>query len=184
VINLLPPSIKEEIHYSRRNATLMHYLSIAVLTSLVLAGALLGARYYLDQKIHDAEATVKQRELTIRRHKKLETDAKSLNARLASIQTIQKSQAKFSLLLSDLAQFMPKGTAISSVSLTGDDKKPVRLTVDSLDYKTALGFRDSITRSKRISAADIEDIHLVKESGKPNTYKVTVTFAFNPGEAK
>ncbi len=183
MINLLPPTIKQEIIYSKRNKVLLRYTYISVGVMLVLAGALVGARFALNQQISAADKRLADKQITIDSRKSLEADAKKLNARLTSIQTIQKNQAKFSVLLSDLAQYMPTGTAISSISLTGEDKKPVKLTVTAVDYKTALGFRDSIAKSKRISAADIEDIRGVPV-GLKSTYTVTLSFLFNPGSAK
>ncbi len=185
MINLLPPAIKEEVSYSQRNATLLMYVKIAVATTMVLAGALFGGRWYLDQQVKRTEESIANKQLQLDHRKDLESEAKSLNARLTSIKTIQKSQSKFSVLLADLAQYMPHGTAISSLTLTGDDKKPVRLVVDSTEYKTALSFRDSISKSARISAADIEDIKATNDAlTNRTTYKVTMTFTFNPGKAK
>jgi Tfp pilus assembly protein PilN len=183
MINLLPPNFKQEVRFSKRNAILRHYLILTFGVTIVLAGALLAARYYLNTQISAVNARLADKQIQIDSHKDLEAKAKKLNARLASIQTIQKGQAKFSVLLSDLAVDMPQGTAITSLSLTGDDKKPVKLTVQAVDYKTALGFRDSITKNKRISAADIEDIHGAP-SGNRTVYTVTVSFLFNPGAAR
>lgn len=181
MINLLPPAIKEEIKYSKYNAIIIRYLKLVVFVCALLAGILLSGRWYLNQQITATEASIKGKEEQIAKYKELETKAQKLNQRINSIQAIQKSQSKFSVLLADLAQNMPQGTSISSISLTGDDKKPVRLTVKAVDYKTALGFRDSITKSKRIGAADIDDI---KKDPESSLYTLTMTFSFNPGQAK
>ena len=183
MINLLPPDIKSEITYSKRNALLMRYVKGTVAISLLLAGALLGGRLLLNQQVKEVDARMADKQTQIASYSKVEKDAKKLNERLTSIAGIQKSQSKFSVLLSDLAQDMPQGTSITSIILTGDDKKPVRLIVHAQDYKTALGFRDSIVRSKRISAADIENIQAIQENGQ-NLYQVTVSFTFNPGAAR
>ena len=185
MINLLPPTIKQEIRFSKRNARLVGYLKLTTFLVVILAGSLFTGRWYLDQQAAAADKAVTETEAESAKYKQLQDDAKSLNSRLTAIQAIQKSQAKFSILLGDLAQTMPQGTAISSIVLTGDDKKPVKLTVKALDYKTAIGFRDNITKSKRISAADIDQIQLDQpQPGQPQFYTVTVTFSFNPGKAR
>lgn len=181
MINLVPPAFKSELAYSRRNALLIRYLKLLILLILVLAAMLYGGRWYLSQQTQVVEDRVAQKQASIAAYKDVEAKGVALNKRLTSIAAIQKSQAKFSVLLSDLAQNMPQGTSISTITLTGDDKKPVRLTVRAIDYKTALAFRDSIIKSKRISAADIEDI---KKNPESNVYNVTVTFSFNPGQAR
>lgn len=181
MINLLPPGMKSELRYSRYNATLIRYLKLAVVVALGLAAMLYGGRWYLSQQTQAVEQRVAAKQETIKTYKETETKGLALNKRLTSIQTIQKSQAKFSVLLSDLAEYMPQGSSISTITLTGDDKKPVRLTIKAVDYKTALAFRDSITKSSRVSAADIEDI---KKDPESNMFNVTVTFSFNPGQAR
>ena len=182
MINLLPPEIKSEIAYSKRNAVLRHYIILVALLAAVLSAGLFGAHTYLAQKMKDVDKSIAENQLKIASKKQLEAEAQNINSRLTSISNIQKSQAKFSVLLDDLARDMPRGTAISTISLTGDDTKPVKLTVTAVDYNTALGFRDSITSSPRISAADIESIK-VKAPGS-RAHVVTVTFTFNPGQAR
>lgn len=183
MINLLPPAVKTANRYARYNALMVRYISLTVTVLVVLAGAQLGSHYYLNQRIKATSDHITATQRQIDGYRSLQTQATTLNTRLAAIQTIQKNQAQFSTLLSDLAKYMPVGTSISSITLTGDDKQPVRLSVHANDYKTALGFRDSIARSPRISAADIETVSAAT-SGSTTSYNVTVVFAFNPGEAK
>jgi Tfp pilus assembly protein PilN len=185
VINLLPPALKEEIAYSKRNRVLRSYLILTMSLVVVLAGALMGGRWYLNQQINATQLRIadKRRTTETPQYKDLQANAKKINDRLTAIQTIQKTQSKFSVLLNDLAQNMPQGAGISSLTLTGDDKHPVRMVVSAIDYQTASSVRDSITKSKRISAADIESIQGPGDSTTKN-YQVTLSFAFNPGAAR
>jgi len=183
MINLLPPEVKTANRYARYNAVAVRYIGLTIMVLVVLAGAQLGSRYYLNQRIKATSDNIAATQRQIGTYRNLQTQAATLNTRLAAIQTIQKNQAEFSTLLSDLTKYMPVGTSISSITLTGDDKQPVRLSVKATDYKTALGFRDSIARSPRISAADIETVSATG-AGASSSYNVTVVFAFNPGEAK
>jgi Tfp pilus assembly protein PilN len=183
MINLLPPDIKTEVRYSRYNAIVAHYISLVVVVLLVLVGTQLGSLYYLNQRIKTTNDQITATQQQIGGYHNLQTQAATLNTRLAAIQSVQKGQAQFSTLLNELAQYMPVGTAISSITLTGDDTQPVRLSVTAVNYQTALGFRDSIARSPLISAADIEAVNAVT-SGNTTTYDVTVVFSFNPGDAK
>ncbi len=181
MINLLPPHLKEEIAYSKRNALMRRYVVVALVLAVVLVGGLLGGRYYLNRQVANTNAAIAVKQRQIAQYAGLANQASTLGERLTAIGAIQKNQAKFSELLSNLAAVMPQGTAISSLTLTGNDKQPVQLTVAATNYANALAFRDSIIASKRISAADIESITPGAVAG---TYNVIVTFAFNPGEAK
>ena len=182
MINLLPPAIKEEIAYSKRNAIMRNYVILVATIAIVLAGMLVGARYYLNGQITAKQQDLSTKQLQIDKYTAVENQASALNGRLAAIKTIQASQTKFATLLSDLAQYMPPGTALTSLTLTGNSKLPVQVTVLANDYATALSFRDSIIRSKRISAADIESI--TPAAGGPGAFALTAVFAFSPGEAQ
>lgn len=184
MINLLPPDIKQEIIYSKRNAILLRYTVMLGAIMVILAGALMGARFYLNAEIERISLEIKNKEVEIAENKELEMSAKTLNARIASIQTIQKEQAKFSLLLDDLAQNIPQGSAIHSITLTGDDKAPVQMTARATDYRGALSVREGISKSERISAADIESIQGPESPGSGGLYTVTIKFAFNQGQAR
>lgn len=178
MINLLPPDFKEQVAYSKRNALLVRYVILVVIVAAALSGGLVAARYYLDAQITASDVRLAARQKEIQPYKGVEAQAKIVNGRLAAVQDIQKSQTHFSLLLSDLAKATPQGVQLTGISLTGDDKKPVRVQAKAVDYKTALSFRDSIVQSPRIGAADIESI---TQNGM---YTISVAFAFNPGRAK
>ena len=180
MINLLPPTIKEEMRYSRYNALLVHYLTLSVGIGIVAIATLIGGRYYLDGRVSATERQIADTQTTIDQQGQLQADAKKISSRIASIEAIQKNQAHFSQLLIDLSNSMPKGTVISSIGLTGDDKKPVKLTVFALDYNSAVAFRDSIVQSKRVSGADIQLI----QANTDSKYTVEITFGFNKGEAR
>ncbi|HSX41466.1 MAG TPA: PilN domain-containing protein [Candidatus Saccharimonadales bacterium] len=179
MINLLPPEAKKQIRFGRRNGILVRYLIIAAAVVVTLTVEFVGAQLYLNQQIKTAQDEAASKNLALSKYKGLEKDVQAVNSRVTSVEKIQSTQAKFSLLLSDLAEATPKGVAITSISLTGDDKKPVRVTATAADYATALSFRDSIAKSPRISAADIESI---QQTDKLKS--VTVAFAFNPGKAR
>ena len=183
MINLLPPEVKTATRYARYNALMMRYIGLAIVMLVVLVGAQLGSRYYLNHRIKTTGDQITATKQQIAAYSTLQAQATALNARLTAIQTIQKNQTKFSGLLSDLAQYMPVGTAISSITLTGDASQPVQLSVTAVNYQTALSFRDSIARSPLISAADIESVSTTG-TGSATAYTVTVLFAFHPGDAK
>ncbi len=183
MINLLPPQLKEEIAYSRRNTVLRRYIILSLIVVVLLAGMLVAAGYYLNQQIAAAQQQINQKQQKVASYHQLEQQARTLTARLHAIHAIQGSQTKFSVLLADLAQVMPQGTAIDSITLTGNSSQPVQISVEAVNYQTALGFRDSLTQSKLISAADINSI-APSSSGSGSTYTVSVTLAFNPGALK
>jgi Tfp pilus assembly protein PilN len=175
MINLLPPAIKQEVSFSKRNAVILRYTIMAAAIVIITVAALFAGQLYVAQKIKDTQAQLDQKDLEVAKYHKLETDAKAVNNRLTSIQNLQKNQAKFSQLLSDIAAATPVGVAIQSISLTGDDKRPVNISAHATSYKTAVSFRDALVKSPRISAADIVQV---------SSDSVTLSIAFKAGQSK
>jgi Tfp pilus assembly protein PilN len=180
VINLLPPSLKEQITYAKRNARLIGYLWLIIALATIVGGIFGGSLFLLNNKQAGALATLKERQTVIDSYTKLQADATALNVRLATIKVIQTSQARFSSLLSDLAAYTPKDVFITSINLTGDDKQPVRLSATATSYGSAVALREALAKSPRVSGADIADI----SNPADGVYKVNVIIAFNPGQSK
>lgn len=180
MINLLPPQIKEQVVYAKRNALVLHYLQLVVFITLILGGTFAGAHIYLQRRITAAEADAQQKQLAIAKFKGLEKNVADLNGRVATIKNIQAAQSKYSLLLSDLAQAVPAGVAIDSLNLTGDDKKPVIISATADSYNSAVGFRDALANNKRIAAADLQSV----TNGTAGGVQAQIVVAFKPGQAK
>lgn len=179
MINLLPPAIKEQITYSKRNRIVMHYFWIVGLTVMLLAVVFASTLYYLNKKLEAAKADKAAKLSEISTYKGLQDSVVNLNSRISTIKKIQSGQAKFSGLLADLAKSMPSGAALTTITLTGDDKKPVSVSALADSYKTAVGLRDTLAASSRIMAADIQSVSNTKDG-----YRVEILLSFKPGLAK
>jgi Tfp pilus assembly protein PilN len=180
MINLLPPSIKEQVRYAKLNRLAMRYLSLALQVSVLLAAVFGASIYFLNQQAASIEkdAAAKQQEIA-----SLAPDlakAQAAAERLNAIKAIQNSQTRFSVLLSDLAKVLPKGVTLDSITLTGNDKTPVRIGVTGNSYNAMLAFREALLTSSRISGVDLEN---VTQTG-PGTYASSVVIGFKPGQAK
>ena len=179
MINLLPPKIKQELKFARLNSIVVYYLKIVVALIVFLGVAFVSTWNYLNQRIATADNDLAQKQTVINSYKPTVLAAKQFNSRVAAIKTIQGSQAKFSLLLDDIAKFTLKGTAITSISLTGDDTKPVQIMATATSYNQAVSLRDALASSPRISGADLIGI-----AGSGSAYTVTIIIGFKPGEAR
>jgi Tfp pilus assembly protein PilN len=179
MINLLPPQIKEQITYSKRNAIIVHYLWLAAFTMIVLGGVFGGSYWYLQGRIASAEQAVAQKETSIAGFKGLESKVKTLNSRLSTIKAIQSQQAKFSQVLTDVAKAMPAGASLNNINLSGDASKPVTIDATADSYATAVALRDTLAASPRIAAADLQTVNATGSN-----YHVSIVLSFKPGQAK
>jgi Tfp pilus assembly protein PilN len=180
MINLLPPSIKEQIAYSKRNTVLMHYLRMTVLVGLSLAAILAGALMYAKQQANAAETEALQKQAQAAAMSDVEVKAKALAVRVNSIKTIQSNRPRFSGLLSDLSQALPGGTALSGVNLSGDEKRPLAISATADSYNTAVALRDTLASSSRFQQVDLQSVTSVA----PRVFRVELVASFRPGRAK
>ncbi|MBW3538233.1 hypothetical protein KY386_01940 [Candidatus Parcubacteria bacterium] len=180
MINLLPPRLKQELAYAKLNARLAGYLWLVAVVILALSGTFTAAHLYLSRQIRAAESALNQKNHTIAGFRNLESRAKTLKDQLDTIATIDAGQTRFSLLLADMARATPRGAAITNLALTGDDKKPLRVSAAADSFNAAISLREALAAAPRISGADIENLTANPEGG----YKVEITVGFKPGQAK
>jgi Tfp pilus assembly protein PilN len=181
MINLLPPDIKDQIHYAKMNRLALRYLRVLAAVAVVLAGVFVGTIYLQNQQSAAVTTDVTDKQATIDGLNKTFTPlAKDVSDRLNAIKFVQSSQTHFSAVIADIAKVVPQGVSIDNMTLTGDDKSPVRIAVTAQSYAAALAFRNALVTSPRIAGADLETI----SSSNGGTYQTNVVIAFKPGQAK
>lgn len=179
MINLLPPSTKEQIRFAKYNRIALRYLQLVVAVVVVIVAIFAGALYYLDHQVTIVTADLATKQAKIASYAKDKATAADAANRLNAIKAIEASQTRFSQLLFDLAAVLPKGVSINGIALTGDASKPVVVSVDGTTYDQILAFRNSIVTSPRISGADLENI-----ASSPGGYQANVVLGFKPGQAR
>ncbi len=175
MINLIPPAIKEEMKFARWNTSLIRYIAVVALVAILLGASFAGTFIYLKRKVSSIDQSLVEKQLKIDSYESVVKAASELNERVAAIKIIQKNQPKFSLLLEDIAKFSLKGTSITSIALTGDDKKSVQVSATTNGYVAGVSLRDALASSPRVNAADIVSVS--------NT-NVVIVIGFKPGQAR
>ena len=181
MINLMPPDLKEQIRFAKLNRVVLHYMWVVVAVVLVLAGIFGGAYYLIVAQTNAiaSDVATKQGEITSQRSALL-PKAQDASERLSAIKFVQDTQTKFSLLISDLVKVLPQGVKLENLSLTGNDKAPVTVTVTADTYDEILALRNALVTSPRISAADIVSIN----GAGTNHWEGSLVLSFKPGQAK
>lgn len=181
MINLIPTEQKEAIRYAKLNRLVLSYLRVLVAVMVVLGVIFAGSIYMLGKQAAELAQDVATKTATIASINKTFTPkAKDASDRLAAIKYVQTSQTRFSALIADIAKVVPQGVTIDAMTLTGDEKTPLRIAVTATTYAGALSFRNAIITSPRVAGADLENISASGTSG----YQTTVVVAFKPGQAK
>lgn len=179
MINLLPGAVKEQLRYARLNALALKYMRLLIAVMITLTGVFGASLYFLRQEASALAKDVADKQAAIAQLAPKTKEAQTAADRLKAIKAVQASQTRFSLLLDDLAKVLPKGVSLDSITLTGDDTKPVQINVVGIGYNSILEFRDAIVQSPRIGGADLVN---VTQAG--TTYTASVVIGFKPGMAK
>lgn len=179
MINLISPVRKDELRFAKLNRVVLRYLRLIIVLLIVIGGILGGTLYYIGTLKTHVAADVATKKLEIAKNTPFMKQAQDVSDRLIAIKSIQASQTRFSLLLDDLAKVLPQGVAIDTITLTGDDSKPVRIAVTGNSYNSILAFRDAVVKSARISGVDLETI-----AQDTSGYHGGVVIGFNKGLAR
>ena len=179
MINLLPPDVKTQIRYAKYNRMAVGYIKLIVGVVVIIAVIFGGSIYYVNSETDHIAQGVRDRQAELASSLVFQKQAKEASDRLLAIKSLAASQTRFSVLLNDLAQYLPQGVALEGITLTGDDKKPLSITVSGSSYDSILAFRNAVLLSPRISGAD-----LVSITNNTSGFQANVVIAFKLGQAK
>lgn len=180
MINLLPPTHKEQISYAKRNTQLLRLIKWLGLILICILLAFLLAHWHLNRTLATTKASHADKQARIKDLAGVEQEAQLLSGRLQSVRVLRERQTRFSELLADLARVTPQGAYINTISLTEDDQKPVSINATANSYAAAAGLRDAFASSPRIQAVDLTSI----SNPAPGEFKVDLTIGFKPGQFK
>ncbi len=181
MINILPPELKAQINYSKRNSLLLKRLGWVWLVGILLAALVIGSLWYANRQIMNYEQTLAARRGQRADYQAIEVKVQSLQANLGLIEKLLNEKTHYSNLLGDLAAALPTGSYITHMSLTGDDKKPLELAVNVDSFNRAAEVRNGLIGSARIKSADIQSI---AKNDEGSGFVVAIVAAFETGQAR
>lgn len=177
MINLLPPQLKEDYGYARRNNSLLHTLvafgiGFAGLVVIAAAGIL-----YLHQSAKSYTAQAAEIEQSLREQKQAETEKRvqDISGSLKLAVQVLSKEVLFSQLLKQLAVVTPNNVSLSGVNIT-EFGGGIDVSAQALDYDAATQLQVNLAdpENKIFAKADIVDIACQSE-GSTQRYPCTVT---------
>lgn len=185
-LNLLPPEIKEDIRYAKKNAAL-YQLLIKIIAGFVIAATVVGVIGYIvytNQEIAKDEKAVAEAQLAS--WKNTEKDARDFADRLNLVDKIQGEKLNWTLIFSELAASTPANVKLVSFDFTNNAKNRVSLTGFALSNADIGTFRQLLSGSKIFQYVDIESMTAgtdpADSARKVLSFKITMSL--NQVEAK
>lgn len=120
MINLMPPELKQEIIFARRNTLLLHWAIGALIIIGGLFAVISAGRYYVQQSIGLITQDIAQAQANLQSQSLTEAEQRveeiSTQTKLA-VQVLSR-QLLFSKLLRQIGTVMPEGTALTSLDVS------------------------------------------------------------------
>lgn len=184
MINLLPPPVKEDILYARKNTRLASWvvgfgLSIVIVGLLIFFGGL-----FLDQSIaqHKEQVAVAREQLDEKKVEETRTRVEEISNSIKLATQVLGKQVLFSKLLQQIGSAMPENTALLGLSIN-QLEGGIDLRAGATDYNAATQVQLNLSdpQNKIFSKADIVNIFCDGESSTVYVCEVVIRAEFASG---
>jgi Tfp pilus assembly protein PilN len=182
MINLLPPDIKQDYHYARRNTHLLRWVLAMGVAFAGLAVLSAGGIWYINQAANDFTRQISVSEADLRRQNQseVEKEIKDISGNLHLAVQVLSKEILFSKLLRQLAVVTPNNATLSSLTIS-KIQGAVDISANTTDYNAATQLQVNLAdpTNKIFSKADIVAINCASASADSSTaqskYPFTVT---------
>lgn len=138
MINLLPPDIKSDIAYARKNTVLIRWITAFVFVIIGVFFVVLVGQLYLNQSKKTYASQIDEGKTQLKEQKLEETQARaqeiSDNVKLAV--NVLSKQILFSKVVTQIGKVMPDGTVLTGLSIN-QLSGGIDLIARAKDYNTA-----------------------------------------------
>ena len=157
-LNLLPPEIKKEINYAKKNAKIINNLAYVLCALAILAGFFIILAVAIGGK-HDVFATEKKYATALIEQKaKIEQSGNDLAIRLNLIKKIKASRTNWNELLTKIAESTPPGVRLQSIEINNNSKNRSTVMGFANTDRDIVLFRDLLTSTNKFYFIDLESI--------------------------
>jgi Tfp pilus assembly protein PilN len=155
-LNLLPPEIKEDIAYAKKNAALFQILAklLAGFALMLAVVGVVGYIVYTNSQIatEEKEATAQQ----VASWKNTEKDAVDFSNRLNLVSKIDSEKINWPAVFAELAKSTPNNVKLSAYDFKNNATDRVGLSGYAVTNADIGTFREILARSKLFQYVDIE----------------------------
>lgn len=147
MINLLPPSQKQEIRAGRMNAILVRYIFITI-SALVLIIVLTAVAYVvMTMERTAAQSAHNENQSEIAKYSKITKDIEEYRANLAIAKTIIAKEIAYSDMILKIAGSIPSGVVLDKLDLSSETLgKPVTLTFKARSEEAVLNLKSTLQK--------------------------------------
>lgn len=178
MINLLPPDIKQNTSYARRNTKLRRWCFVMMMAIAGIVAIVLFGQLYIDRSIksYAAQSAASQEEL---KSQKLDTTQKQVSDISSSLQLVIQVLSRevlFSKLINQVGATIPSGAALADLSISKIEGG-IDLRFNASDYQTATQVQINLQdpTNKIFDKADIVNISCASTGAADPKYPCQVS---------
>ena len=157
-LNLLPPEIKSEIYYAKKNTRLSKSFRLTVLLTVSLL-AFFGLLFFIIR--NENNLATERKELAANRvveNQGTEEESIDLANRLLKIKKLKSEQTDWNEILSVLSQSTPPGLRIQTLTLNKDIKSKGKITGIARSDRDIALFKELLAENEIFKYVDVESI--------------------------
>jgi Tfp pilus assembly protein PilN len=174
MINLLPPDVKDNYRYARRNSQLLRWTIACTFALLGLVILTIGGAFYLDQTAKDYSAQADSLEASLKAQDEdaIRKQVTEISSNLKLAVTVLSNQVLYSQMLQHLATIIPANTSLTGITLS-PTQTSLDIAADTADYNAATQLQINLADPKNglFSKADIVSITCTPADASTQTTK-------------
>lgn len=185
MINLLPPEVKENYRFARRNSRLASWVVTMSLAFGGLAVLAVFGIFFLNQtaRSYDSQVSAMESSLKLQKQAETEKEVKEISNNLKLALQVLSKQVLYSQMLKQLATIIPNNAVLANLTIN-QNQNALDITANTTDYTAATQLQVNLAdpNNKIFSKADILNISCATPSGgevKRYPCSVTVRALFN-----
>jgi Tfp pilus assembly protein PilN len=161
MINLLPPNLKEQYTYGRRNVSLRLWAASLMLGLIGVVVVTFAGLFYIEKSIvsHRAQAADAEQLLQQQNLEQTRAEAKNITGSIKLAVDVLSKEILFSQLLTQIATVIPPNTSLTDLSINKEQDN-IEIKAVSADYTSATQLQVNLEdpANKIFSKADIQSI--------------------------
>ena len=174
MINLMPDTIKKEIHSARVNVILTRYIIVILLAFAFLVLLLAGSYFVLTQTKNSAQQLVSANDTKAEVYSSTKAQVDALSSRLSETKVLLDQEILYSNVLINIGQQMPEGTVLSGITLDSASfaGTPVSLKAYAKTTEAAVALREKFQSTPIFTNVNFES---VSDTDGISNYPVSVS---------
>jgi len=185
-LNLLPPEIKKELDYSKRNAkiyqNLLRLIAIFFATTVIMGFVW----FVVWNNFNNIKRSKEDAEFQHSRLAGIQVTATDINNRINLIGKLRNDRLNWSFIFSEISKSTPPNVRLINYDFTNASKDRVEIVGFALSNADVGNFRELLSQSKIFQYVDIENVSTGADPMGTNNVGVTfkISLNLNVNEAK